>query len=180
MKSTPHRLNRWFEADSLNISGQKGLKDTLEESKMSGNDSKIAVNKQDEHKVLSVCFERSASQKNVRKSRQSTSPRVLLKPKARPRSALSMSSKLGGSRRRQSRKVLPKGKLINGEGKVPAKSGEQSPSGSEKGEITINLRLTEKAAATVIQKEVRKYLGSMGFYEARLPGQQSPRLCSPE
>lgn len=65
---------------------------------------------------------------------------------------------------------------------MPVKSGEESPCGSEKNEnsVTINLKLTEKAAATVIQKEVRKYLGSMGFYEARLPGQTSPRLYSPE
>lgn len=43
----------------------------------------------------------------------------------------------------------------------------------------MNLRFSEKAAATVIQKEVRKYLGSMGFYEARLKNEESPKLYSP-
>ena len=35
-------------------------------------------------------------------------------------------------------------------------------------EMTLNLRFSEGAAATVIQKEVRKYLGNLGFYQARI------------
>jgi len=32
----------------------------------------------------------------------------------------------------------------------------------------MNLKFSDSAAAVIIQKEVRKYLGSLGFYEAKL------------
>lgn len=36
--------------------------------------------------------------------------------------------------------------------------------------ITMNLKFSDQAAASIIQKEVRKYLGHLGFYEARMTG----------
>jgi len=35
-------------------------------------------------------------------------------------------------------------------------------------EMTLNLHFSQGAAASVIQKEVRKYLGNLGFYQAHL------------
>lgn len=46
--------------------------------------------------------------------------------------------------------------------------------------MTLKFRMSDQAAAVVIQKEVRKYLGNLGFYEARINGEESPRLSSPD
>lgn len=46
--------------------------------------------------------------------------------------------------------------------------------------MTLKFQMTDQAAAIVIQKEIRRYLGNLGFYEARLRGQVSPRLYSPD
>ena len=46
----------------------------------------------------------------------------------------------------------------------------------------MNLKFSDSAAAVIIQKEVRKYLGSLGFYEAKLENNKmkSPKLYSPD
>lgn len=49
--------------------------------------------------------------------------------------------------------------------------------------MTLQVKFSDQAAAVIIQKEVRKYLGNLGFYEAREKGvkgehQDSPRLYS--
>ncbi len=45
-------------------------------------------------------------------------------------------------------------------------NNEQSENEEDK-DLTLNLKFTDQAAAIVIQKEVRRYLGNLGFYEAR-------------
>jgi hypothetical protein len=35
-------------------------------------------------------------------------------------------------------------------------------------DVTMNLKFSDQAAAVVIQKEVRKFLGGLGFYEAKI------------
>lgn len=37
--------------------------------------------------------------------------------------------------------------------------------------MILNLKFSDQAAAVIIQKEVRKFLGGLGFYEARLQGE---------
>lgn len=46
----------------------------------------------------------------------------------------------------------------------------------------MNLKFSDSAAAVIIQKEVRKYLSTLGFYEAKLQNKKikSPKLYSPD
>lgn len=46
--------------------------------------------------------------------------------------------------------------------------------------MTLQFRMTEQAAAVVIQREIRKYLGGTGFYEAAKVTQEQPELFSPD
>jgi hypothetical protein len=101
--------------------------------------------------------------------------------KGRPHSAMSLqaSKKRKVSKSQQKKKqrdaknkrlIFPsQGKITtaNRQNEDPDYAASIDISDSAKDNMTFNLKFTDQAAAVIIQREVRKYLGTLGFYEAR-------------
>ncbi len=149
------------------------MHDTLyEDSRLSSIDTQNQEERSQKRavsKVLSVCFEKSASQKRFRRSSHSpSSKRNSSKQKTRPISALSI-SKSAKRKAKSAPKHRSKRRFVMVDGKIShsAKKAEQE-------EMTLKLQMSDHSAAKIIQKEVRKFLLSLGFYEARQTLMSSP------
>jgi len=122
--------------------------------------------------VLSVCFEKSASQKRFRRSSHSPSSKRDSSKQKRPILALSI-SKSAKRKVKSAPKHRSKGRFVMVDGKI-----SHSAKKAEKDEMTLKLQMSDHSAAKIIQKEVRKFLLSLGFYEARPT--KSSLMSSPE